>query len=647
MANNIDLRSYVVLLLLSMLVLSNNCFAQPLKDLEHYSAKYPDEHDLILLKKKEINIEIKSNKLSVYYDTYKEIFLISDKANTQAEESIEFTDSDETVDIDASTFIPLEKKYKEIKVKDFKTKDVLDSDIFHNDLKSTSFYYPALAKGAMTKLHYRNHLKEFRFLNGMYFASYMPIDKAILQITFPSSVKIKYLLFNCDSVDIAFTKSQKGNKITYVWSAENLKKVEYESSSPNARYYMPHIVLYITEYEINGQTEKLFPDPSGLHNWYYNFVKDINQDDEESLKNLVDTLTANLDNDLDKAKKIFHWVQKNIKYIAFEDGLAGFIPRDATKVLEKRYGDCKDMANIITEMMQIAGLETHLTWIGTRDIPYSYLDVPTPLSDNHMIATYIDNGKYYFLDATNKYIPFSYPSSSIQGKEAMVNTGTNGFEIILVPEMESTKNMISSKVFINLEDDKIKGNWTTDYSGYFKTSVSYTLARLEEKEKMKYLTEYYEKGNNKFQLEKFEDTNLGDREKNLIVTYDFNIRDYAKINDDEIYINMILDKYYYKDNIEKDRKYSIEKRFKSNINCTVELTIPDGYYAYYVPKDESYEHEMFDFKLNYSKSQNSITVHYQLNMNHLLLTKEYFDEWNEMVEKINSAYSEVVGLKKN
>jgi hypothetical protein len=29
---------------------------------------------------------------------------------------------------------------------------------------------------------------------------------------------------------------------------------------------------------------------------------------------------------MDKVKAIFYWVQNNIRYIAFEDGIAGFLP---------------------------------------------------------------------------------------------------------------------------------------------------------------------------------------------------------------------------------------------------------------------------------------------------------------------------------
>src|SRR5581483_12039727 len=110
-----------------------------------------------------------------------------------------------------------------------------------------------------------------------------------------------------------------------------------------------------------------------------------------ALARITDSLVANQPTELAKVKSIYYWVINNIKYVAFEDGMQGYIPRQADSICMKRYGDCKDMASIITAMLSVAKIPSYLTWIGTRDIPYSYDDVPLPMADNHMIATYMDN----------------------------------------------------------------------------------------------------------------------------------------------------------------------------------------------------------------------------------------------------------------
>ena len=61
----------------------------------------------------------------------------------------------------------------------------------------------------------------------------------------------------------------------------------------------------------------------------------------------------------EKVARIYYWVQDHVRYIAFENGLRGFIPHDAGRVYASRYGDCKDMANLLHEMLRMAGVKSY------------------------------------------------------------------------------------------------------------------------------------------------------------------------------------------------------------------------------------------------------------------------------------------------
>ena len=149
-------------------------------------------------------------------------------------------------------------------------------------------------------------------------------------------------------------------------------------------------------------------------------------------------------------------MQSNIKYVAFEDGLGGFVPRGAASVCDKRYGDCKDMANLLYEMLNHVGIEAYRTWIGTRNRQYSYYDVPTPMVDNHMITTAIIEDETIFLDATDSYVPFGMPSAFTQTKEALLGIDDNNYKIIKVPVQIADKSITSINSMFTLEGNIIK-----------------------------------------------------------------------------------------------------------------------------------------------------------------------------------------------
>src|SRR5690606_7430592 len=101
---------------------------------------------------------------------------------------------------------------------------------------------------------------------------------------------------------------------------------------------------------------------------------DLNKQNSDELVEIVKKIQAQSRDKRELVRNIFYWVQSNVRYIAFEQGMRGLIPHSGTYVCEKRYGDCKDMANLIVDMLATAGVEAHHTWIGTRGLAYRYTE---------------------------------------------------------------------------------------------------------------------------------------------------------------------------------------------------------------------------------------------------------------------------------
>ena len=53
------------------------------------------------------------------------------------------------------------------------------------------------------------------------------------------------------------------------------------------------------------------------------------------IKAKAEEITKGTTGDLDKVRKIFYWMHDNIRYIAFEDGIAGF-PCATRRIVLKR-----------------------------------------------------------------------------------------------------------------------------------------------------------------------------------------------------------------------------------------------------------------------------------------------------------------------
>jgi transglutaminase-like putative cysteine protease len=112
----------------------------------------------------------------------------------------------------------------------------------------------------------------------------------------------------------------------------------------------------------------------------------------------VDRLLAGAASREEKMRRVYDWTRKNVRYIADERGLGAVVPRDPPTVIRRRYGDCKDMANVIVAMARHAGIEAEPVLVSAKDAPE--LDGVNPEMFNHMIASYLEGERRVFLDPT-------------------------------------------------------------------------------------------------------------------------------------------------------------------------------------------------------------------------------------------------------
>jgi len=385
----------------------------------------------------------------------------------------------------------------------------------------------------------------------------------------------------------------------------------------------------------------------GLYEWYYSLVENINKDeDNQELVDLVKELTQDKTSDLEKVKAIYYWTQQNIKYIAFEYALGGFIPREANDVFKKKYGDCKDNSSILYKMLEIAGLKGNLTWIGTRSIPYTYEEVPTPAVDNHMILSYEENGKTYYLDATGRYIQIDYPSSFIQGKEALVSYGGE-YKIKEVPIIPANLNTIVDSTFIKISGRDITGKSSTKLTGYIKNNLFYNLENVRKQSDIKELyNKRFSKGNNKFLIKSFEEINKFSYEEDFFINYNFTIDGYAQNIGSEIFINPHLNKLVSLFKTKKDRKYGIEFDYKKQYSYTNIIEIPEGYTVDYMPESTTFKDDLITVKFSYKVDGNKVICQQEVILNFILLSVEQQKTVNTIIEKAEKAYKEIIILKK-
>lgn len=610
------------------------------------SQNFSDEDFIYLKRHEHIDIKLNKGNFNITKSFSEQGKFLTAKKLYFANESIGFDGFSAIEDIKAFTYLPDENK--KIEVDYIETKREFDNGIFYSDQESKNFTFPAVKAGAETHLEYKEIVKDPRFLGLFRFGTFVPTENTKLSIEFPKNVSIGYIDFNTQDYPINFKEETKGNNKIYTWSLNNIKGFQGEAQSESVLYYLPHIILYIKSYEDNGKTNTILNDVNDLYQWYSTLVDSIDENNPQKVQSIAEDVTKSLTTKKEKAEAIFNWVQENITYVAFEDGLGGFIPRSASSVCDKRYGDCKDMANLLYEMLNHVGIESYRTWIGTRDRPYSYWEVPTPMVDNHMINTVVIENDTIFLDATDSYVPYGMPSAFTQTKEALLGIDKDSFKIIKVPIQDMNKSVSEVNSVITLENDLVKVDETRSLTGYEKVEfISDYTYKKEDKTEEEYLNTTLALGNNKTNYNNITKDNFNNKNTPLMLSYELSIDNYAKTVANKTYINLDIDRTLSQSKIDiEDRKFSkkIDHKFKKVFTTT--FKIPEGYKATDIPEELLYDNENFGFKISYEQKDNEIIQHKLIYINTLSVNNNEFETWNDFIKSLTRAYKKSITIEK-
>ena len=222
-----------------------------------------------------------------------------------------------------------------------------------------------------------------------------PILDCRLSVTLPAAMPLAWKVHRGQA---AFTRQERGGKVTYQWQVGEQPQLVPEPAMPPAQEVVPVLAL---------STIKSWRDVS---RWYAALARD-GQKMTPDLDRLVASVTAGKPDQEAKIRALFFWVCRNIRYVetAFTGDKAGFKPASAAQTFQRKYGVCRDKAEFLVTLLRSIGVEAHVVLItsGVR------MDVDLPTTQfNHAIVAIRRAGEgFTFLDPTaedsRQYLPYS------------------------------------------------------------------------------------------------------------------------------------------------------------------------------------------------------------------------------------------------
>lgn len=522
--------------------------------------------------------------------------------------------------------------------------------IFHSDLKLCYFDKTLQRKGDRVGFTYKKVIRDMKYLNTLYFNDVYPVDESNIIINVPEwlNLDLREINFKDGSPKKSMTPEKKKNVFNF--KMFNLKSISEFNNTPSRSKIDPHMIPIVSSIKVKGKEISMFKDVNDLYGWYAQLVDNIGNDNN-TLTSLVGKLTKGKTTDIEKVKSIFYWVQDNIRYIAFENGIMGFQPENCQTVLGNKYGDCKGMANLTKEMLILAGYDARLTWLGTRDLLYTY-EIPSLVVDNHMICTVILDGKKIFLDPTEKYSDLYNYALRIQGKEVLIE---NGDEYIIekIPEFPMNHSQEIIHINLTMDGDKIKGQGQTKFTGNKKSEMYYYLANTPSNKKKLFFQNYITNEDKNIKIEIEEIPTNESREKDIEIDYSVELKNRVIDLGKELYISVELDFVFRNYDMADDRTRAFKFKRKTAIEGETTLKLPEGMSVKYLPSPVGIDTKDYKFQLSYISKENpdvpgETILHYfkSIEIKNEILLPEQFEDWNNVISKVKEFYGDQIILEK-
>jgi transglutaminase-like putative cysteine protease len=142
------------------------------------------------------------------------------------------------------------------------------------------------------------------------------------------------------------------------------------------------------------------------------------------------------------------FVQDNVRYTGIEIGPGAYQPTDPARVLQRRYGDCKDKALLLATLLQAMNIDAQPALVSTWLRSEIENVLPGPRMFDHVIVRIRSGGRTYWFDATE----------TLQGGTLQTaNQAHFGAALVIAPGVQKLERM----------PDAVLAQPTTDVTEFF------------------------------------------------------------------------------------------------------------------------------------------------------------------------------------
>jgi lipoprotein NlpI/transglutaminase-like putative cysteine protease len=261
-----------------------------------------------------------------------------------------------------------------------------------------------------------------------------PTELRRVSLTHPVARRIQWRMYGDLNTQVPTPQETVSNGLRkLVWQEKSLAAVQYDANVPNT--FEAERYLGFSEYQSWGEVaawaSELFRNQQPLPAELKQVVERINQKTTPE----------------DKVSAALSWVQSEIRYFSVSLGESSHRPHQPSETLAKRYGDCKDKAFMLVELLHAMAIEAQPVLVNSRTATNLNKLMPTPYAFNHAIVQAKVSGQTYFIDPTRL---------GQAGKLEAIGQGLEGHQVLVVEPQTQNLSVIKTPHYDKLTRDELR-----------------------------------------------------------------------------------------------------------------------------------------------------------------------------------------------
>lgn len=482
------------------------------------------------------------------------------------------------------------------------------------------------------------------FYGSFQVGAFVPSREMRYRVFCPSNIVLNYKTENYEKKPII---TNLDNYTVYEWLETDLKESPLEES------YMHHKNDILPNIYVST-----IKDWNVIAEWYSDLVNQQFKKTKivESTFNFIFPNGYKEMSELKRAQAIYEYICTNMKYSHVSFLQSGFVPQKPEKTIKTKLGDCKDFSTLFAILAEMAELQVNLVLVNTYNNGQKSLVLPNT-GFNHCIVKAILDGKEYYIELTDSFLPFlAVPYSLINASalEIPKKTGINNkkYELFTINPINRLKDTNKTDIIYHISDEKQWIEYKFEISG---SGASYFNEMSKKGEK--YYKQEWETQLSKYNIKEFVIDKITWDTSNYLfnpikVSIELTIKDnLIKMGKSNLIPQYFLANIYTQDILTETRNYSLDYNNYENRDSylnSLRIILENGGKFTDVPDNLSTSFKSNEYSLKYNKiSERELLILRDFKTEKKDINPEDFKDFKLFVRNILEAEQNYIGMSKS